>query len=138
MSLIPEYPARLVCRLLDFPRCQLYRTAEPRPDPDAALREALVRLAGQWPTYGYRRLTAMLKREGIARVDVMKIDVEGFEDAVLQTFFEKGERALFPRAVLIEHCNSFRWKWDCIAHMLKIGYVQEHRDKANVFLTLPG
>jgi putative transposase len=64
MRLIPEYPARLVCRLLDFPRCQLYRSAEPRPDPDAALREALVRLAGQWPTYGYRRLTAMLKREG--------------------------------------------------------------------------
>jgi transposase InsO family protein len=66
MSLIQEYPARLVCRLLDFPRCQLYRTAEPRPDPEAALREALVQLAGEWPTYGYRRLTAMLKREGFA------------------------------------------------------------------------
>jgi len=64
MSLIQQYPARLVCRLLDFPRCQLYRTATPRPDPDPALRAALVRLAGQWPTYGYRRLTAMLKREG--------------------------------------------------------------------------
>lgn len=64
MSLIQDYPARLVCRLLDFPRCQLYRTTEPRSDPDAALRQALVRLAGQWPTYGYRRLTAMLKREG--------------------------------------------------------------------------
>jgi FkbM family methyltransferase len=83
-------------------------------------------------------LADLLKREGIAQVDVMKIDVEGFEDAVLRTFFEKGERSLFPRAVLIEHCNSFRWKWDCIAHMLNIGYVQEHRDKANVFLTLPG
>src|SRR5262249_25094210 len=64
MSLIQEYPARLVCRLLGFPRCQLYRPADPRPDPDAELRQALVRLAGQWPTYGYRRLTAMLKREG--------------------------------------------------------------------------
>ena len=64
MSLIQEYSARLVCRLLDFPRCQLYRTAEQRPDPDAELRQALVRLAGEWPTYGYRRLTAMLKREG--------------------------------------------------------------------------
>jgi transposase InsO family protein len=64
MSLIQEYPARLVCRLLDFPRGQLYRTAEQRPDPDAGLRQALVRLAGEWPTYGYRRLAAMLKREG--------------------------------------------------------------------------
>ena len=80
----------------------------------------------------------LLRRESLARVDVMKIDVEGFEDAVLQTFFEKEARALFPRAVLIEHCNSERWKWDCIAGMRKVGYAEAHRDKANVFLTLPG
>lgn len=66
MSLVEEYPARLVCRLLDFPRCQLYRTPDEQPDKDAELRQALVRLAGEWPTYGYRRLTAMLKREGFA------------------------------------------------------------------------
>jgi FkbM family methyltransferase len=80
----------------------------------------------------------LLRREKIARVDVMKIDVEGYEDAVLQAFFEKEGRSLFPRAVLMEHCNSERWKWDCVAHMLKTGYVQAYRDKANVFLTFPG
>lgn len=80
----------------------------------------------------------LLRREGIAHVDVLKIDVEGFEDAVLQTFFEKEARSLFPRAVLIEHCNSDRWKWDCIAHMRQLGYVEAHRDKANVFLALSG
>lgn len=79
----------------------------------------------------------LLRRENLARIDVMKIDVEGFEDAVLQTFFEKEDRKLFPRAVLIEHCNSDRWKWDCIAHMRKIGYAEAYRDSANVFLTLP-
>jgi putative transposase len=63
MKLIDDYPARLVCRLLDFPRCQLYRPAAERAD-DIALRADLQRLAGQWPTYGYRRLTAMLRREG--------------------------------------------------------------------------
>lgn len=66
MSLVEEYPARLVCRLLGFPRCGLYRAADDRPDEDAELRQALVRLAGAWPTYGYRRLTAMLRREGFA------------------------------------------------------------------------
>src|ERR1700730_11744875 len=66
MSLVEDYPARLVCRLLDFPRCGLYRTPTAGPDKDAELREALVRLAGEWPTYGYCRLTAMLKREGFA------------------------------------------------------------------------
>ena len=66
MSLTPHYPARLVCRLLDFPRCQLYRTPGDAGEQDAPLREALTRLAGQWPTYGYRRLTALLRREGWA------------------------------------------------------------------------
>jgi len=66
MSLVAEYPARLVCRLLGFPRCGLYRAAAAQPDKNAELRQALVRLAGQWPTYGYRRLSAMLKREGFA------------------------------------------------------------------------
>lgn len=80
----------------------------------------------------------LLRREKIARVDVMKIDVEGYEDEVLKAFFEKEDRSLFPRAVLMEHCNSERWKWDCVAHMLKLGYAQAYRDKANVFLTLPG
>lgn len=65
MSLVQEgYAARLVCPLLDFPRCQLYRTAPPPPPDEAELRGALQRLAGDWPTYGYRRLTALLRREG--------------------------------------------------------------------------
>ena len=66
MNLISTYPARLVCRLLDFPRCRLYRPLSRPVERDEDVRQALVRLAGQWPTYGYRRLTAMLRREGFA------------------------------------------------------------------------
>jgi transposase InsO family protein len=67
MSLVQQgYAARLVCPLLDFPRCQLYRTAAPPAADESDLRAALQRLAGEWPTYGYRRLTAMLRREGRA------------------------------------------------------------------------
>jgi transposase InsO family protein len=64
MKLIHDYPARLVCRLLDFPRSQLYRRPRGAAAPDAGLRRALQRLAGRWPTYGYRRLTQMLQRHG--------------------------------------------------------------------------
>jgi putative transposase len=64
MSLVQDYPARLVCRLLDFPRCQLYRAPATAGQVDGPLREALECLAGQWPTYGYRRLTALLRRDG--------------------------------------------------------------------------
>jgi putative transposase len=64
MTLCQRYPARLVCRLLDYPRSQLYRPPRPPADDEADLRAAVQRLAGQWPTYGYRRLTALLRREG--------------------------------------------------------------------------
>jgi putative transposase len=63
MTLADAYPIRLVCRLLGVPRSSLYYTARP-PVDEAALKTALVDLAGEWPTYGYRRLTAMLRRLG--------------------------------------------------------------------------
>jgi transposase InsO family protein len=31
---------------------------------DTAEREAILKVAGEWPTYGYRRVTAQLRREG--------------------------------------------------------------------------
>ena len=62
MSLVQQgFPARLACRLLALPRCQLYRTPAPAAE-STELRAAIQRLAGAWPTYGYRRLTAMLRR----------------------------------------------------------------------------
>jgi transposase InsO family protein len=64
MTLTAQYPARLVCRLLDCPRSGPYRRPAPPPPEEADLRAALQRLAGEWPTYGYRRLTALLRREG--------------------------------------------------------------------------
>jgi putative transposase len=64
MSLVTQgYAARVVCSALDFSRSGLYRTSEPL-DADGELRTTLVRLAGEWLTYGYRRLTEMLRREG--------------------------------------------------------------------------
>jgi putative transposase len=63
MALARDYPVRLVCRATGWPRSSLYAAAAP-PAGEAELRHALTRLAGEWPTYGYRRLTAMLRREG--------------------------------------------------------------------------
>jgi putative transposase len=63
MRLADDYPARLVCRALGCPRAALYRGRSAAAD-EAKLRRAVERLAGSWPTYGYRRLTALLRREG--------------------------------------------------------------------------
>jgi transposase InsO family protein len=64
MKLAQDYPIRLVCRLLEVPRSTLYYAAQPVPDDEAMLKTVLLDLAGQWPTYGYRRLTAMMRRLG--------------------------------------------------------------------------
>ena len=53
---------RTACKLLGMERSS-YRY-EPRPDRNAELREALVKLARQKPRYGYRRLHAVLSRRG--------------------------------------------------------------------------
>jgi transposase InsO family protein len=65
MTLAGEHPVRLLCRALGCPRAGLYREAA-APADEAALRRDVERLAGRWPTYGYRRLTALLGREGWA------------------------------------------------------------------------
>jgi putative transposase len=63
MTLAGNYSLRLVCRLLGVPRSLVYYEAR-SPLDEAALKTALLDLAAEWPTYGYRRLTAMMKRLG--------------------------------------------------------------------------
>jgi putative transposase len=57
-----EHSVRFLCETLDVHRGALYH--QPRPTEDRPVRDALKELAGQWPTYGYRRLTVMLRRRG--------------------------------------------------------------------------
>jgi|GraSoiStandDraft_12_1057312.scaffolds.fasta_scaffold126399_2 transposase InsO family protein len=64
MKLAETYPTRVVCRLLGVPRSSLYYRPATAPDAEAMFKTALLDLAGEWPTYGYRRLTAMMRRLG--------------------------------------------------------------------------
>ncbi|HLJ97311.1 MAG TPA: transposase [Gemmataceae bacterium] len=65
LTLAAEYPVRFICPVTGWTRSGVYHEAVPTAD-EGRLRRALERLACQWPTYGYRRLTAMLRREGWA------------------------------------------------------------------------
>jgi putative transposase len=62
MKLAKTYPIRLVCRLLGVPRSSLYYSNRHVPADEAMMKTALLDLAGEWPTFGYRRLTAMMRR----------------------------------------------------------------------------
>jgi len=64
------FSERQACKLLDLDRSSF--RYESRPDRNAALRQEIVTLARQKPRYGYRRLWALLSRQGRA-VNVKRV-----------------------------------------------------------------
>lgn len=81
-----------------------------------------------------RRLQRILEEANIARVDTLKIDVEGFEDRVLTGFFKEAPASLWPGAVVIEHLSQDEWLDDCIADMLARGYAATGKTRSNTLL----
>jgi putative transposase len=63
MTLRNEYPVTGLCEVLNYPRSQVYYVPIVAPD-GADLKRRIQELAGQYPTYGYRRITQELKRLG--------------------------------------------------------------------------
>jgi FkbM family methyltransferase len=80
------------------------------------------------------RLQRILDEAGVAHVDALKIDVEGFEDRVLTGFFRQAPPSLWPGAVVIEHLSRNEWLDDCIAGMLAHGYVETGKTRSNTLL----
>jgi putative transposase len=57
----------MVCRVLAVSRSSVYarqRATRRGTTTEQALRAHIEQIAAQWPTYGYRRVTAQLRREG--------------------------------------------------------------------------
>ena len=77
-ELSSSYSIKSLCQILGVSRSTVYSrfespptksqedsTPTPSPTEAAQQRQALLDVAAQWPTYGYRRLHQQLKREGI-------------------------------------------------------------------------
>ena len=62
MKLARMYPVTLVCQTLEYPRSLYYYQTKDRDDQ--ALIKAIREVAGVWPTYGSRRITEQLRRQG--------------------------------------------------------------------------
>ena len=58
-----EYPVRLLCQILDCSPSSYYYYCSRRED-DLLLREEIEKIALEFPRYGYRRVTAELRRRG--------------------------------------------------------------------------
>jgi len=61
-QLAENYPVQVICQVWEIPRSTYYYQSQASDESD--LRAALQRLAGEWPRYGSRRLTAQLQQEG--------------------------------------------------------------------------
>ena len=57
------YPVQKACQLLDYPRSSYYYVPRAKEESQC-LKQAIQTVAGEWPTYGYRRITAQLNRQG--------------------------------------------------------------------------
>jgi len=81
-------------------------------------------------------LSRAVKERRIERIDAMRIDVEGVEDRVLMPFFRTAPKALWPRALLIEHIFRTQWREDCLAFALANGYREQWHNRLNTALVL--
>lgn len=60
----PSYPVSLLCDVLGLARSSFYYQPQGLRDEDEELARAIETVLGEWPTYGYRRITAQLRRAG--------------------------------------------------------------------------
>lgn len=96
--------------------------------------------AGDWSPrdVDVKPLDAVLAERGLQQVDVLKVDVEGFEDRVLVPFLRKSDKALWPKVVMIEtNCRS-HWAEDCLPLLADLGYGLAGETEDNMVFELKG
>ena len=88
-----------------------------------------------------KTLASLLDTVGFPRVDIMKIDVEGFEDQALLPFFETTDPALWPKVILMEIAHQARWSVPLVNLLKTAGYRAEKDDGSadiQLYLDSPG
>ncbi|MFD0914977.1 FkbM family methyltransferase [Pseudahrensia aquimaris] len=82
-------------------------------------------------------LLEILMERHIKAIDVLKIDIEGFEDRALAPFLDQADEDLLPKAVLIETVHRTLWKRDVLAMLGERGYTREFATRENELLVKP-
>jgi FkbM family methyltransferase len=80
-------------------------------------------------------LLELVRQQRLASIDVLKIDVEGSEDRVLEPFFRDAERALWPRLMIIEDTSDV-WAIPLFDLLAQAGYRERARTRLNAILAL--
>ena len=89
--------------------------------------------SGELSEVQVRTLLNLLKEKRIDHIDGMKIDIEGYEEAVLAPFLEEAPEDLLPEIIVIEN-NFERWKTDLIALAETRDYIRKATTHMNIIL----
>ena len=76
-------------------------------------------------------LLDLLSREGLTRIDALKLDVEGAEDLVLDPFFRDAPASLYPSLFVVANVPE-RWQIDVVKLLKSKGYRQILETKMNL------
>lgn len=86
-----------------------------------------------------RPLRDLLDEAGVTSVDVMKIDIEGYEFPVLEAFLRDAPESLYPRAMIVEafgHCIPLVGG-STVELLIRAGYHLVDHDSYNYFFEWP-
>ncbi len=98
---------------------------------DLAIARTIRDIAGG--DFEIRTLIAILDQAGVATIDALKIDVEGFEMAALAPFFRDAPRSRWPKRICIEHLGE---KNDVMQMLAAAGYRTVGNTRNNALLVL--
>lgn len=76
-----------------------------------------------------------LAARGLTKLDVIKIDVEGYEDQALLPYLTETPKALWPRIIVMErNAHADFWEGDLVSKLCGMGYDIAEPTRGNVIL----
>ncbi len=83
-------------------------------------------------------LLELMRDENAPSFDMLKIDVEGFEDRALAPFLESAPDHVLPEVMVIEHAHKRFWNTDLHECCERRGYKRAFENRENWIMTLDG
>lgn len=104
---------------------------------ETSMRLVGTRGAGAAVKVPAKALGTIVAEEGLDRIDAVKLDVEGAEDLILETFFRDVPPRHWPRLLVVEDAPG-RWAIDLPALIAAQGYGVALKTRTNVVYERPG
>ena len=128
-SINPDFPVRIL-------GCAVGDRAQPGRLVEGTRNLGQTRVSDQGSIeIEIRTLSGIAATETLEHIDAIKVDVEGFEDRVLDPFLQEAPDALLPRLIVAEHSWSGSWETDWLTRASTRGYREHARTRwGNVIL----